>query len=66
MLKRLRGSVILVIAAIIALGVVSWLALEYFVPSPPTRITIGAGGAGTTFEYFGERYRQRLNAPEST
>jgi TRAP-type uncharacterized transport system substrate-binding protein len=60
MLKRVRGSVIAVIGAIIALVVVGWLALEYFVPSPPTRIIIGAGGKGTTFEYFGERYRQRF------
>jgi hypothetical protein len=49
MLKRVRGSVIAVIGAIIALVVVGWLALEYFVPSPPTRIIIGAGGKGTTF-----------------
>ena len=38
--------------------VVSWLALAYFVPSLPTRITIGTGGKGTTFEYFGEHYQK--------
>jgi TRAP-type uncharacterized transport system substrate-binding protein len=53
-------SVIWGIAALIALGIVTWLALEYFVPSPPARITIGAGGKGTSFEYFAEHYRKRF------
>jgi TRAP-type uncharacterized transport system substrate-binding protein len=60
MFRWFRGSVIRGIAALIAILVVSWLALEYFVPSLPTRITIVTGGKGTTFEYFGERYRQRF------
>jgi TRAP-type uncharacterized transport system substrate-binding protein len=58
MIRWIRGSVVRGIAALIALVVVTWLALEYFVPSLPTRITIGAGGKGTTFEYFGEHYRK--------
>jgi TRAP-type uncharacterized transport system substrate-binding protein len=49
----IRGSV-----ALIALVVAIWLALEYFVPSLPARITIGAGVEGTTFEYFAERYKR--------
>jgi len=60
MFRWFRGNVIRGIAALIATVVVSWLALEYFVPSLPTRITIATGGKGTTFEYFGERYRQRF------
>ena len=60
MVRWIRGSVIRAIAALIALVVVTWLALEYFVPSPPTRITIGAGAKGTTFEYFAEHYRKRF------
>ena len=60
MFRWIRGGVIRGIAALFAVVVLSWLALEYFVPSLPTRITIGTGGKGTTFEYFGERYRQRF------
>ncbi len=60
MFRWFRGNVIRGIAALIATVVVSWLALEYFVPSLPTRITIATGGKGTTFEDFGERYRQRF------
>jgi TRAP-type uncharacterized transport system substrate-binding protein len=39
---------------------ISWLALEYFVPSPPSKITIATGFKGTTFDYFGQRYRERF------
>jgi TRAP-type uncharacterized transport system substrate-binding protein len=60
MFRWSHWDVIRGLAALIALGVVIWLALEYFVPSLPTRITIGAGVKGTTFEYFAERYRQRF------
>jgi hypothetical protein len=60
MARWIRGSVIRGIAALIALVVITWLALEYIVPSLPTRITIGAGGKGTTFEYFAEHYRKRF------
>ena len=58
MFSSIRWSVIRAIAALVALAVVTWLALGYFVPSLPTRITIGTGSKGTTFEYFGEHYRQ--------
>src|SRR5215471_6182743 len=39
---------------------ISWIVLEYLVPSPPSRVTIATGRKGTTFDYFGERYRQRF------
>jgi TRAP transporter TAXI family solute receptor len=36
----------------------SWTTVEYLVPSPPSRVTIATGRKGTTFDYFGERYRR--------
>jgi hypothetical protein len=51
------------IVGLVALAVVigvSWIALEYLVPSPPSSVTIATGGKGTTFDYFGERYRARF------
>jgi TRAP-type uncharacterized transport system substrate-binding protein len=56
----MRRGVIQGSAALIAFAVVSWLALEYFVPSLPNRIIIATGGQGTTFQYFGEQYRKRF------
>jgi TRAP transporter TAXI family solute receptor len=37
-----------------------WLALDYFIPAPPTRITIAAGAKGGAFEYIADRYREIL------
>jgi len=39
---------------------ISWLALEYFVPSPPSKITIATGPKGTSFDYWGQQYREKL------
>jgi len=47
------------IALIVVFGV-SWLVLQYLVPSPPSSITIATGRKGTTFDYLGERYQARF------
>jgi len=60
MSRWIRRSVVGGITALVVLVVVIWLALEYFVPSLPSRLTIGAGGKGTTFEYFADHYRKRF------
>jgi TRAP-type uncharacterized transport system substrate-binding protein len=45
----------------IASGVaVAWLALWYFIPAPPTAVTIAAGLRGGSFEYVARRYQERL------
>ena len=46
-------------AILFILGI-SWLALDYFIPTPPSKITIATGPKGTTLDYFGERYRERF------
>jgi hypothetical protein len=43
-------------AAVLAVGTISLL-LIYFIPAPPSTVTMGTGRKGTTFEYFGQRYR---------
>ena len=50
------------LAAIFGILGVSWLAVDYFVPSPPSKITIATGFKGSSFEYFGQQYRERLAA----
>jgi NMT1-like family len=49
------------LGAILCIVVISCLALEYFVPSPPTRVTIATAFKGSTFDYFGQRYRDRFS-----
>src|ERR1700745_3173712 len=60
-MKKLRnGRLIAGLAALVLVMGAAWLVLEYLVPSPPFRVTIATGRKGTTFDYFGERYRARF------
>ena len=61
MMRLGRGSLTLWFATVLCIVGISWLALEYFVPSPPSSIVIATGGKGSTLEYFGERYRKRFS-----
>jgi len=47
------------VAFAILIGI-SWIVLGYLIPSPPSSVTIATGEKGTTFDYFGERYRARF------
>ncbi len=38
----------------------SWLALDYFVPAPPSKFTIATGLKNQTYEAIGKRYREIL------
>jgi TRAP-type uncharacterized transport system substrate-binding protein len=48
------------LAAIVAVVAIAWLALWYFIPAPPSTITIAAGLKGGSFEYVARRYQERL------
>jgi len=55
-----QGRLIAGLAALALIIGATWLAVEYFVPALPFKVTIATGRKGTTFEYFGERYRARF------
>jgi TRAP-type uncharacterized transport system substrate-binding protein len=58
-MQKLRyGRLIAGLAALAVVIGATWIVLEYLVPSPPFRVTIVTGRKGTTFDYFGERYRE--------
>jgi TRAP-type uncharacterized transport system substrate-binding protein len=38
-------------------GIVSF-ALAYFIPAPPTNVTIATAFRGSTFVFYGEKYRE--------
>jgi TRAP-type uncharacterized transport system substrate-binding protein len=44
-------------ASLCVVGIVS-LALTYFIPAPPSKVVMGAGFKGTSFEYFARQYRE--------
>src|SRR6516165_7795675 len=54
------GRLLIGLVALAVVTAVSWIAVEYLVPSPPSSVTIATGRKGTTFDYFGERYRARF------
>ena len=48
------------LAAILCIfGIVS-LVLNYFIPVPPRKITIGTGFEGGSYEFYGQRYKEIL------
>jgi TRAP-type uncharacterized transport system substrate-binding protein len=59
MLRSGRRLTLWLVALLSTIGI-GWLALEYFVPLPPSNITLATGDKGTTFDYFGKRYRERF------
>jgi TRAP-type uncharacterized transport system substrate-binding protein len=54
------GICLRIFAAIVCLVAVVWLALWYFIPAPPSTITIAAGIKGGAFEHIANRYREIL------
>jgi TRAP-type uncharacterized transport system substrate-binding protein len=60
MLNDVRSLGLRISAAIVCLVAVVWLALWYFIPAPPSSITIAAGLQDGAFEHIALRYRERL------
>jgi uncharacterized protein len=54
------GGIAGILAAIVSVIAVVWLALWHFVPAPPSNITIAAGLPGGSFEHIALHYRDRL------
>jgi len=50
---RITGAIVCAIALV-------WLALWYFIPAPPTELTIAVGVKDGPFEHLALRYRERL------
>jgi len=55
-----RSGLLKAAVAILLFSGVSWLALDYFIPAAPSKITIATGPRGTTLDYYGQRYRDAL------
>jgi TRAP transporter TAXI family solute receptor len=48
------------LAAVVGVLAVSWLALVYLFPAPPSKITIATATGGSTYELLGNRYKAIL------
>jgi len=53
-----RSRLLKVVVVVLLLLGVSWLALDFFIPAPPSKITMATGPRGTGLDYFGRRYRE--------
>src|SRR5215470_9123617 len=54
--RRLISGLVALAAAVAAVSV----ALIYFLPAPPSTITLATAFKGASFDYYGHRYRDRL------
>jgi TRAP-type uncharacterized transport system substrate-binding protein len=54
------------LAAILCTAAIVWLALAYFIPAPPSTITIAMAYKGTAYERFALSYKERLSRSHFT
>lgn len=48
------------LAALLCTVFIGWFVFEDFFPAPPSKVTMATAFAGASFEYYGERYRERF------
>ena len=58
MLGYSRWQLLKGLAAIVGVVSIVSLALIYFIPAPPSTVTIATAFKGSSFEYYGRRYRE--------
>jgi TRAP-type uncharacterized transport system substrate-binding protein len=59
LLTRLtRWQICKAFAALVGFGVVVWLVLVYFIPTPPSRVVMATAFKGASFEYYGRQYQE--------
>jgi TRAP transporter TAXI family solute receptor len=60
MLRFSRWYLFKGLAAILCIVGISWLALDYFIPAPPLKISIATAFKGGAYEFFGHKYQEIL------
>ena len=60
MLGFSRWGLLKGLAAVLCIVGISWLALDHFVPAPPSKFTIATGAKNQTYEAIGKRYQEIL------
>jgi TRAP-type uncharacterized transport system substrate-binding protein len=54
--RRLLGGLVVILTT---LGILA-LALDYFIPAPPSKVTMATAFKGASYDYYGQRYRDRF------
>jgi TRAP transporter TAXI family solute receptor len=53
-----RWQLFKALATIVCIVGIVWLALIYFIPAPPSKVTMATAFKGSSFEYYGQQYRE--------
>jgi TRAP transporter TAXI family solute receptor len=46
------------LTALVVIGGIVWLALVYFIPTPPSKVVMATAFKGASFEYYGRQYQE--------
>jgi TRAP-type uncharacterized transport system substrate-binding protein len=55
-----RWQIFKILTTIAGIGGLVWLALVYFIPTPPSKVVMATAFKGASFEYYGRQYQQIL------
>jgi TRAP-type uncharacterized transport system substrate-binding protein len=53
-----RWQIFKALTAAVVIGSAIWLALIYFIPTPPSRVVMATAFKGASFEYYGRQYQE--------
>jgi TRAP-type uncharacterized transport system substrate-binding protein len=53
-----RWQIFKALTAAVVLGTAVWLALIYFIPTPPSKVVMATAFKGASFEYYGRQYQE--------
>jgi TRAP-type uncharacterized transport system substrate-binding protein len=53
-----RWQIFKALTAAVVIGSAVWLALIYFIPTPPSRVVMATAFKGASFEYYGRQYQE--------
>jgi TRAP-type uncharacterized transport system substrate-binding protein len=53
-----RWQIFKALTAAVVIGSATWLALIYFIPTPPSRVVMATAFKGASFEYYGRQYQE--------
>jgi TRAP-type uncharacterized transport system substrate-binding protein len=53
-----RWQMFRALTAIVVIGGIVWLALIYFIPTPPSKVVMATAFKGASFDYYGRQYKE--------
>lgn len=53
-----RWQIFKALTAAVVIGSAAWLALVYFIPTPPSKVVMATAFKGASFEYYGRQYQE--------